>query len=464
LDGLRGEQLNDFYMYQKTKNRILKYKRYYRKFLNLIKPYKQNRISRNSVKISAYISIYNDGDFIVTVLEHIKDYVDEIVIVDGAFEWMVPYLERLGVDVLRSTSSIYDAINASGIPHRIINKTWKNELEKRKAGYEACSHRYVMRVDADEILFFNDQCLEEFIGSGCAVAEMQFPLYLAPGWVVGSSSIFKYPAQCLIFDSEKISSSQHLEYLWLVLPADSLPEATSKTYPIYEKPVAFGAHLSVWRSTATAVNRAVFYISNWIRKHGVPWVGNTPNATSITFSRLFEFIPADKFRDAMRRCHVAFGITRLSPGEVIVPTPLTKEQERHFSIYYDSYITGLTELNKKSRDLAQTFLHGESIYFDITSDSAREAISSFNIVHIEFSSIVNTATATLVTLRTEVPYLARDDLPCNIEGNTVSFDISPHARHGDALRQFIELKVGGVKGDAYGHFQMVERVSNALEK
>ncbi len=442
-------------MNKKLNKWVVFFRRNYRKYLNLIKPYRQNRVARQNFKISAYISIYNDGNFLEAVLGHVKDHVDELIVVDGAYEWMVPYLEQMGVDPLRSGEATYDAIRASGIPCRTINRIWKNELEKRKTGYEECSHRYVMRVDADEVMFFDDRCLEEFVGSGCVVAEMQFPLYLAPGWVIGNGSIFKYPAQCLMFDSARISSTRHLEYLWLVIPADSL-ETRSKTYPVFEKPIAFAAHLSAWRSGDAAVNRAVFYVSNWMRKHGVPWVSGRPGSAPVAFDQLFKFIPVDKFRDVMTRSHVAFGVTTLSPGDVILPSPLSKEHESEFSNYYDSYLDSLTSLNKQLSDRMQAFVYGEPIYFDITSDSARQAISSSDVVCINFLTPVGKISPSLVTIRKEKPFQIREELSCHSEDGLARFSISPCSRHKDALRQFIELRVGRTNSDVYGSFQVVK--------
>src|SRR5262245_60159410 len=112
-----------------------------------------------ATKFSAYLSVYNDWDILASALRSVASHVDELVVVDGAYGWMLPYLTMRGVDPLRSAPRLYAAIEASGIPFRVISRIWKNEIEKRQTGYDACTHDYIYRVDADEILFFDDTAL-----------------------------------------------------------------------------------------------------------------------------------------------------------------------------------------------------------------------------------------------------------------------------------------------------------------
>ena len=58
----------------------------------------------------------------------------ELIVVDGAYEWMAPFLRSTGRNPLKSDDIIYQKIQASGIPYKVINKIWKNEVEKRIAG------------------------------------------------------------------------------------------------------------------------------------------------------------------------------------------------------------------------------------------------------------------------------------------------------------------------------------------
>ena len=443
---------------RKTNAYLAHLRKNYRKCIDRIKPYRQKFEERGHKKISAYMSIFNDDDFIVSVLRNIKNYVDELVIVDGAYEWMVPYLKELGVDPLRSRQELYDVVEACGIPYRVVSRVWPNEFEKRKAGYEECAYRYVMRVDADEILFFDDESLGGFWGSGCAVAEMQFPLYVVPGWVVGNFSRLKYPAQSLLFDKTKISASKHLEYLWLVTPADELPETDQKTYPIYERPVAFCAHLSVWRSMETAANRAAFYVSNWIRKNGIPWGRNGPVTQGIGFGDLFRFVPANEFKGAMQRSHVAFGLTTFSPKSRIVPSPLSCEQEAIFSSFYYSQCAELDELNRKVCNTVQPYIVGEPVYIDFTSDKAKSVLSRSDVIRLTTVAPGAEVNAALITIAVGDELVVKQNLTCQASNGVVSIDISPACKRLGILRQFIELRFSALEDEIYGHFQVLNPV------
>ena len=103
---------------------------------------------------SAYMSVYNDVDILARVLPPLQGRIDELVIVDGGYDWMEEYLRGIGKDPSRSDAGLYRLVEESGIPYRCINKVWKNEIEKRTAGYAACTTDYVFRVDADEVSFF----------------------------------------------------------------------------------------------------------------------------------------------------------------------------------------------------------------------------------------------------------------------------------------------------------------------
>ncbi len=199
-------------------------------------------------RFSAYLSIYNDWDLLAASLKSIAPYVDELIVVDGAYSWMVPYLRGLGVDPERSDPRVYEALQASGVPFRAISGLWANEIDKRRAGYAACKNRFAMRIDADEILHIDDAALAAFLASGEAVAEMETPTYVAPGYVLANIRQKALPRVGFLFDRDRISSDAHLDYLWLVLTTDELPNAGRKPFPVHPQAIAFSAHLTGWRT------------------------------------------------------------------------------------------------------------------------------------------------------------------------------------------------------------------------
>ena len=114
------------------------------------------------MKASAYLSIFDDWDILPTALVTIYDRVDEIVVVDGAYDWMVPFFRGGGRDPSVMLPELRDALSPFAPKLRFVSRLWRNEMEKRRAGYEACSHRFIYRVDADEVLFFDEVALERF--------------------------------------------------------------------------------------------------------------------------------------------------------------------------------------------------------------------------------------------------------------------------------------------------------------
>jgi hypothetical protein len=47
------------------------------------------------INASAYLCLFDDFDLLGPALETIVDRVDEIVVVDGAYRWMLPYFTKM---------------------------------------------------------------------------------------------------------------------------------------------------------------------------------------------------------------------------------------------------------------------------------------------------------------------------------------------------------------------------------
>ena len=338
-----------------------------------------------SRKFSAYLSIFNDWDILPSALRSIASHVDELVVVDGAYEWMVPYLRKLGVDPLRSDPRVYAAIEFSGIPFRIICRIWKNEPEKRQAGYKACAYRHVYRVDADEIIFFDDDALEAMLSRGAAVGEMEMPTYVAPGWLVGHKDNPLIGRQCFLFDQDQVSPEIHLNYLWLILTADTLPMAGTRPFPINPEPLAFNAHLTGWRTPETAVNRAAFYVLNWMRQHGVSWLPGLSGPQLADLPGIFDTMPASVFMSTLRRGRIAFGMNDLAEGRTIRPTTLSAEREATFAGLYDTFLDSLARMNAQAASEEQNFVAGFPTLLDLSTPAARNAVAPSGTITLRLS-------------------------------------------------------------------------------
>ena len=393
-------------------------------------------------KFSAYLSIYNDWDILPAALRSVAPYVDELVVVDGAYDWMAPYLTRLGIDPTRSNPNVYAALEASGIPFRVIARTWPNEPEKRRQGYAACTHDMIYRIDADEVMFFNEASLEAALRQGAAVGSMQMPNYVAPGWISRDKNLTEIEQQCFLFDRRQISPDIHLNYLWLILTADSLPLAGQKPLPVFTEPLAFNAHLTGWRTPATGVNRAAFYNLNWMRQNGVPWIESLRGRPLTDVAALFDLVPPAAFLSSLRRGRIATGMIEAPENRVFHPTPLDHSQEATFLDVFAALMDSLTEQNRNAVAEPQQFLTTNPTLLDLSTQAARDAIAPRGTVTIQISAVLHAAKVRLLTYSTGESANTVVELPAKVTGPIFQVTL-PEAdpARGQVLRQGLEFDV-----------------------
>ncbi|HSZ75205.1 MAG TPA: hypothetical protein VK779_10325 [Rhizomicrobium sp.] len=357
-----------------------------------------------SYKISAYLQVYNDWDILELALRSVAPFIDELVVVDGAYEWMAPYYRQLGKNPERSDDAVYDIIKSSGIPYRAIARLWPTQVEKRMAGYSACTHRYACRLDADEVLFFNERELEKFLTKGGAVGEIEMPTYIAPGWTTapGPSDTRKLgglPRQCFLFDSKRITAEIHLNYLWLVL--QNLPRAGEKPFPIHAAPVAFNAHLTLWRGTANAARRAEYYMLNYMRQNGVPWIPELRNKPVTDFKELFDLVPPTSFRSIMLASRI---FPRLAATECIAHTPLSPAQEATFINCYNEHRDSVAALNRQIVDQGIEFTPRVRLALDLSDQKCTDIVTPDGFLVFEFSDWMRMSKAELYMVIPRKPW------------------------------------------------------------
>lgn len=398
-------------------------------------------------KISAYLSIYNDSDVLQATLNSIKDYVDELIVVDGAYEWMAPYLRANGRDPLRSDESVYQIIKASSIPFRVVSGLWKNEVEKRIAGYNATSFQFVMRVDADEVLFFEDSILGSFFGSGCAVAEMYMPNYVSPGLVIQGRRLLdkfrKFPRQACLFNKARVSASEHLRYLWLVLTADQLPHngVDKKIYPVFEKPIAFCAHLTNWRYVESSASRSSFYTMNWMRQYGAPWIKNIPSGGLENFEEFFQYISHKDFLEVMRGGSIVQGDIQLKKTEKLSISPLTSSQEAKFAFLYKNFMKDLSKQTISMTTTGGVALTQYPFYIDVSSQEVLSKLEVDGIIRIEFSGEIELVSAEIIILQNYEPFSKTIALDALVDKNLIDISVSSLRDYEFTLRRSIRIQV-----------------------
>lgn len=232
------------------------------------------------MKISACVVVYQDPDIMRAALRAIEPVVDQIVVVDGPYEWLLPFLprrQRGGWQSDDATLGVIDEFSPTG-KVKYLSGVWKNELAKREFAFDACDHDVVYLVDADEIHRLDDREVERFLSSGKGIAGLASPLLVTDAVVVGQSAETCDAMKPMIFRKDRISAAGHLGALWLVLPEaerNSLPEFPHEE--VWQSPVGINYHLSLMRTLETSVQRARFYIFNWIRGENIlPWLRGRP--------------------------------------------------------------------------------------------------------------------------------------------------------------------------------------------
>lgn len=407
-----------------------------------------------SRKFSAYLQIYNDWSILPAALATLCSRINELVVVDGAYDWMVPYLKETGRDPERSDKRVYDALDASGIPYRAIQRTWPNQLVKRSTGYAACTHDLIFRVDADELYFFDDNAFESALTVGAAVACMDMPLYLAPGKLLTDRRSNNNTHQNFFFDRSKISAEQHLNYLWLVLHADKLPEEGRRPLPVYETPVAFNAHLSTWRTADTSSNRTGYYVTNWMRAHGVPWFASLAGKPLDDFSKLFAIVQPSDFLSILETNLLSLGTVELEPKDVVVPSHVAPEREAKFVSLYDTFLASLVTLNTKIQARRQPFVPGLSINLDISTPASRAVLLYDNILCIETEADIAAAQAHILTLDAATSTNEQIKLPFRKDKNRLYVEV-PKIDRPEILRQAVVIKIWPTAPDPVQYLSVV---------
>jgi hypothetical protein len=390
-------------------------------------------------KFGAYLSVYNDWDILPLMLSAMKPFLEELVVVDGAYSWMLPYLTAIGWDPERSKDALYERIEQSGIPFRVINGVWRNEIEKRRVGYQACSHRWIFRVDADEAYFFEEGAVDKMLAADYAVGSMVMPFFMSPRHVLTDSS-GGIPRQCFLFDREKIDPEIHLNYLWLVLTADQLPQAGKKPFPVYPDPLAFNAHLSEWRTPDTSETRVAFYTFNWMRKYGFPSIPDFKDKPIENFSELFSVVPATIFRSSLKRNLIAMGVSPIAKGSIINKAPFVPQCEPTITPAYEKFLSGVAAANRELVEHEQWNVRDHTAAIDLSTAAAREPIIRDEAITLQFSVPIATAKATLGRWRDGDAGYQNQPLPFEIDNSKVRISLAG-VEFGTAMRQWLEVQV-----------------------
>jgi len=391
---------------------------------------------------NAYLSIFNDWELLGKSVKSIAPYIDELIVVDGAYKWMESYYRTLDIEPTRSGDDVYDALESCGVPYRVITGTWNHEIEKRIAGFTAASSsRYVYRTDADEVMFFNEEAIERFYSSGLAVAHMDMPLYVAPGWIRARKDA--PDRQCFLFDTNKITPENHLLYLWLVLTADKLPNSEAVRQSVFEEPLAFNAHLTHWRSPKTAAFRASFYFLNFVRGYGVPWLPEFRDKPQSDLTVLLSQLPPKSLYGALQWSDIVSGPQIKSDDRFeLRRTPLGAVQECLIAPYYETFITERAAKTEELNQYPHNFIIATDNYIDYSRPETYQLASQMGAITLEFSIPIGAARAHMHYVIPSPSGHVISELEYKIDGNRLVIQ-TPHDVPSKFLARNLEFQVWG---------------------
>ena len=390
--------------------------------------------------ISAYLIVYNDWDMLEQVLRSIAPVVDEIVVVDGAYEWLAPYHQAFGCALERSDERLHAVLQNCGIPFRLISGVWRSESEKRIAGYESCRHRFVCRVDADEIVFFDQAQLARFLRGG-AVAQVEIPTYVAPGRVLASTRKGTLPPDQAVlpragflFDGNRVPAPLHLNYLWLNI------ESRDKFRPlaVEHDAVGFVAHLPQWRTAENAARRAAFYLLNWARHHGLSWIPQLRDRPVPDLEQLFKFVSPCELHEIMLASKIV--PNPVAPSQCIRRSPLGSGDGAQLTGCHANRLASVRNLNRLMVEKGLNFAPHIPLTIDLTD---RRNFVDRDSVHIEFDTPVSSVEAQLYSVHSAPPWGRWTGLAHKISGRRVEITLSEEADSllHDALRGHVELRI-----------------------
>lgn len=387
---------------------------------------------------SGYLSVCHDHDLLDVVLPTMLPHLDELVVVDGAYEWMAAWHRANGQDPVASPATLARIAELCDVPMRVLTGPWKNEVEKRAAGYEACSGDLVWRLDADEFFRVQTEEVARFAAGEALAAEMELPILVSPGWlqVDHARAASPLPRAGALFKRRCVSAQDHLRYIWMVDKPDwGIGDGIGALPQPWPGPVSFTAHLTGWRPVESARKRAAFYVFNHARNHGLPWHPGIAGRPVHDSAEVLSAVGVEAVRDLLDGTEIVCG-TFPSLGGAVRPANLPEADrlllEPRFAAFLDSH----RERNRDLRGRTSHLASGQALRFDITGAANLEALTAGRDLGIDMEiatgSIIR-AEARIVTLGPERPCWEETPLSTTIAGGRVGIalpdGLSSDARH-----------------------------------
>jgi len=199
------------------------------------------------VKVHLLLNVYNDYSTLGLAVNSVKDYVDRIIVADGAYQLyyetmrqfqkdVEPWSTDGSIEVLRAIPDIQGKLEVINCPS---NECWENQCVKRTALLDAVPEGdWFIILDSDEMLYGDvEPALRHIRSSGCIAGAT--PMY-TPGLDAGQLWPI-WHARVLL----KLSGMNYSRKHWNL--RDEHNRIIEKCYPVQWTDFMVLVHLKVFR-------------------------------------------------------------------------------------------------------------------------------------------------------------------------------------------------------------------------
>ncbi len=207
--------------------------------------------------ISAYTILFHDLQFYEHILSRIYDKVDEIIIVDDPYSYAQETLKEMELLYTEETKPLLFSNMLERYPKiKYFFQIFDNEEEKRIFAYNQCTKDFVLLIDTDEFVDFDETNLNSFLSQNektvCGATIYNMCDY---------NVAFDPPAQkYILFNRSAIQPREHLDYTWLVGCQQNKPKQE-----LMEIHKSFGTiyHQTLNRNKFNNIIKFLFYELLW---------------------------------------------------------------------------------------------------------------------------------------------------------------------------------------------------------
>lgn len=209
-------------------------------------------------KVTGILIIHNDSSMLEMALDSAKEFIDDLVVVDGAYKWVAPFCELLGENSYKSSDNLIGILDDSKIPYQYFSGIWDSETHKREFSLQQAKNDFLMLIDSDELFDLDVKEVNNFIESGKAIGDCFFPLYFSPECVGFSTGLKTPPVKAIFLNKRDYGIKSLVNSLFLLVPDGERTKKIANNLK-YKIKLGYVHHLSLFRSDGSGFRRSRFY-------------------------------------------------------------------------------------------------------------------------------------------------------------------------------------------------------------